>query len=153
MSEINRLNAVDTTSLSSGDLLPMYSQAAGDSRKISFTNFFNWLEDQQIATQDNKVTQYSAPLTGATITVTDSQNSIWLILTPAGTIATATIKFPLYTNVLDKTEILMNTTNTITALTLDSNGGTIVGGITTLAANSFARYRFDIVMRTWYRIA
>jgi len=150
MPTINQLNTADQ--VSGSDLLPLYSQANGDSRKISFTNFLSWLNDQTITAQDNKVTQYSAPLTGATVAVTDTGNSIWLVLTPAGTIATLTLTFPLLSNTEDKQEILINTTNTITTLTLSGNGASIVGGITTLSANTFARYRFDTVMDTWYRV-
>jgi hypothetical protein len=150
MSTINQLNSADQ--VSGSDLLAIYSQANGASRKISFTNFLAWLDDQAIATQDNKVTQYAAPLTGATLQVTDSQNSIWLILTPAGTLATLTLKMPLSTSVLDKTEVLVNSTQILTALSFDANGGTIVGAPTTLAANGFFTLRFDTVMQTWYRV-
>lgn len=150
MPTINQLNAADQ--LSGSDLLPLYSQANGDARKISLTNLLNWMEDQQIATQDNKVTQYAAPLDASTTIVQDDQNSIWLILTPAGTLATATLKMPLVANAVDRQELLVNSTQAITTLTLDANGGTIIGGPTTLAANGFFRLRFDIVMKTWYRV-
>jgi len=150
MTIINQLNSGDQ--ISGSDLLPFWSQANGASRKISFTNFLNWLDDQAIATQDNKVTQYSAPVTGATLQVTDSQNSIWLILTPAGTLAALTLKMPLSSNVLDKTEVLVNSTQVLTSLLFDANGATIVGAPSTLAANGFFTLRFDIVLQTWYRV-
>lgn len=150
MSNINQLNVVDTPSGS--DLMRIYSQTNGNDRALSLYNLLAWLETQDVAVEDNKVTQYAAPLTGATLAVTDSGDSVWLILTPAGTIATLTLTFPAVANVADKAEILMNTTNTITTLTLAANGASIVGGIVTLAANDFARYRFDSVMQTWYRV-
>ena len=150
MPTINQLNAADQ--VSGSDLLPLYSQANGDARKFSLTNLLNWLSGQQIATQDNKITQYSAPTTGQTVQVTDNQNSVWLILTPAGAIVAVTIKLPLASNVLDRTEVLVNSTNAITSTNLDGNGATIIGGPATLAANGFFRLRFDIVMKTWYRV-
>lgn len=150
MPTINQLNAVDQ--VSGSDLLALWSQANGDSRKVSLTNFLAWLESQQIATQDNKITQYAAPLTGATLQVSDTQNSVWLILTPAGTLANLTLKLPLVSNVLDRTEILVNTTNAISAFSMDTNGATAYGGPTSLAANAFFRMRFDIIMQTWYRV-
>ncbi len=150
MPTINQLNAADQ--VSGSDLLPLYSQANGDARKFSLTNLLNWLSGQQIATQDNKITQYAAPLAASTTMFVDNQNSVWLVLTPAGTIATATLKLPLVSNVLDRTELLVNSTQTITTLTLDANGATIIGGPATLAANGFFRLRFDIVMKTWYRV-
>lgn len=150
MSTINQLNAVDQ--ISGSDLLALFSQANGDTRKMSLTNFATWLEDQEIATQDNKITQYAAPTNGATVVISDTQNGVWLILSPAGTIAGATLKFPLSSTTLDRTEILINTTNAITTITNDANGGTIEGAVTTLAAKGFLRYRFDIVLQTWYRV-
>ncbi len=150
MTAINQLNAADQ--LSGSDLLPLYSQANGDARKISLTNFLNWLESQQIATQDSKVTQYAAPLTASTVLLTDSQNSVWLILTPAGTIAAATLKLPLVSNCIDRQEILVNSTQIVTALTIDGNGSSVIGAPTDLTANGFFRLRWDAVMKTWYRV-
>lgn len=150
MPTINQLNAVDQ--VSGSDLLALWSQANGDSRKVSLTNFLAWLESQQIATQDNKITQYAAPLTGATLQVSDTQNSVWLILTPAGTLANLTLKLPLVSNVIDRTEVLVNSTQILTSLAFDANGASIVGAPSTLAANGFFRLRFDIVMQTWYRV-
>jgi len=150
MPTINQLSAADQ--VSGSDLLALYSQANGDARKISLTNFLAWLDSQQITTQDNKVTQYAAPLTGSTTQITDSQNSIWLILTPAGALAAATLKMPLSSNVLDKQELLVNSTQAVTTLTIDANGATVIGAPTTLAANAFFRLRYDAVMQTWYRV-
>lgn len=150
MSTINQLDSIDQ--VSGSDLLVTWSQANGATRKISFTNFLNWLEDQEIATQDSKITQYAAPVTGATLQITDSGQSVWLILTPAGTLSTLTLKMPLNTGVEDKTELLVNSTQIVTTLSFDANGGTIVGAPTTLAANAFFRLRFDVVLQTWYRV-
>jgi len=150
MATINQLNAADQ--LSGSDLLPLYSQANGDARKISLTNLLNWLETQQIATQDNKITQYAAPLTGATVLLRDDQNSVWLILTPAGTIAALTLKLPLVSNCIDRQEILVNSTQVVTALTIDGNGSSVIGAPIALTANGFFRLRWDAVMKTWYRV-
>lgn len=150
MTAINQLNAADQ--LSGSDLLPLYSQANGDARKISLTNFLNWLESQQIATQDNKVTQYAAPLTASTVLLRDDQSSVWLILTPAGTIAACTLKLPLVSNCIDRQEILVNCTQIVTALTIDANGSSVIGAPTALAANGFFRLRWDAVLKTWYRV-
>lgn len=132
-------------------MLAIYSQQNGDARKLSLTNFAAWLATQ-VTFIDDKVTQYSAPLTGTTVLATDTQNSVWIILTPAGGLAALTIKLPLLANTLDKQEVLVNSTQAITTLTLDGNGSSIVGGPTTLAANGFFRLRFDAVMKTWYRV-
>lgn len=150
MPTINQLNAADQ--LSGSDLIPLFSQANGDARKTSLTNFMNWLESQEIATQDSKITQYAAPLAGGTVLLNDDQSSVWLILTPAATLASLTIKLPLVSGSIDRQEILVNSTQAITALTFNANGSTVIGAPTTLAANGFFRLRFDAVMHTWYRV-
>jgi hypothetical protein len=149
MSTINQLNAVDTPSGS--DLLPLYSQANGDARKISLTNLANWLKTQ-FTVSDDKVTQYAAPLAGSTVLLTDTQNSVWLVLTPAGTLSALTLKLPLMANCVDKQEILVNTTQAVTTLTTDANGSSVIGAPTSLTANAFFRLRWDAVMKTWYRV-
>jgi hypothetical protein len=146
---INQLNSVDTPSGS--DLLPLFSQQNGDARQLSLNNFVRWLQNQ-LTVADDKVTQYSAPTTGSTLLVEDDQNSIWLVLTPAGTLSALTIKLPLQANCVDKQEILVNSTQAVTTLSFDANGSSVVGLPSTLAANGFFRLRYDAVMKTWYRV-
>ena len=150
MSTINQLDSIDQ--VSGSDLLPAWSQANGAARKISFTNFLNWLDGQGIVTQDNKISQYAEPVTGATIQMSETGSSVWLIITPVATIAALTIKMPVSTDVADRTELLVNSTQIVTTLSFDANGGTMVGVPTTLAANAFFRLRFDTVLQTWYRV-
>jgi hypothetical protein len=149
MSTINQLNAIST--VSGSDLVPVYSQQNGDARKLSLTNLADWI-GTQVSFVDDKITQYAAPLTGTTVLANDTQNSGWLILTPVGTLAALTIKLPLLANTIDKQEILVNTTQTLTSLTIDGNGSSVVGGPTTLSANGYFRLRYDAVMHTWYRV-
>lgn len=150
MPTINQLNSVDTPSGS--DLLPIFSQQNGDARNISLSNFSTWLKSQD-GSPGAMRTQYAAPsLTGFTVVVADSGNSVWLILTPTGAFAAGTIKLPSNTAALDGQEILVNTTQAVTALVVDGNGSTVTGAPTTLAANAFFRLRYDAVMSTWYRI-
>lgn len=149
MPYINQLNTADT--LSGSDLLAIFSQQNGDSRKVSLTNFAAWIATQ-VAFVDDKITQYSAPVTGATVQVNDASNSVWLILTPSAGLAALTLKLPLYTTAADKQEVLVNCTQAITTLTIDANGGTAIGAPSTLAANGYFRLRFDGVLDTWYRV-
>lgn len=149
MPTINELNAA--TQVSGSDLLPIFSQSNGDARKLSLTNFAAWLQGQ-LTMNDDKVSQYAAPTTGSTVSVADDQNSVWLILTPAAGLGALTLKMPLVDNTIDRQEVLVNSTQSVTTLTLDANGSTIVGAPTSLSANGFFRLRFDAVMKTWYRV-
>lgn len=90
--------------------------------------------------------QYAAPATGATVTVNPGTN--FLVLEPAGTIATLTVNLPAGA---DGQVLAISSTQIITAVTLAASGAeTIAGTITTLAAaNSFCRYIFRSTK--WYR--
>jgi len=88
-----------------------------------------------------------SPVSAATINMQDNVTS--LILTPAGTLATLTVKFP--NNAWDGQEIAIKSTQIITALTLGvQNGGhTISDTITALSVNGYARYTIN--QNKWYR--
>lgn len=92
----------------------------------------------------NQSVQYVVPLTGNTVAVSSSTTQ--LILEPAGTLATLTVTLPASPS--NGQTVSLSSTAAITALTL--NGGTIVGAVTTLAANAFAAYCFQGTK--WYRV-
>ena len=88
------------------------------------------------------------PLTGFNITVNSQSTS--LMLTPAGTLASGTVTFPL--SPIDGQQLTINTTQTVTALTLAGNGKTISNAVTTLAAAGFVTYKYVDSTSTWYRV-
>lgn len=150
MPTINQLNS--TSSLAGSDQLPVYSQESGDARKVSLNVLADFVRST-ISVSDDKITQYYAPsASGFTVQVNDDSDSVWLVLTPTGTLAAGTIKLPLNSNALDGQEVLVNCTQTITALTINGNGATVTGAPSTLAANGYFRLRFDGVTGTWYRV-
>ncbi len=150
MVTINQLSNVDT--LSSADQLLIFNTSNGDERRTSLNSLLTFINAN--ATIPNANTkQYSAPTVGFNLSITDNQNNVWLILTPAGTLATGTLTLPLASNLLDQQEILVNSTQTITALSFGLNGAIAgVGLPTTITANGFFRLRFDQVVQNWYRI-
>lgn len=150
MTTINQLSAVDT--VASSDQVPIYSSGNGDARKASMSVIKTYvLSDATVA--DDKVTQYASPAaTGFTVTVNNSSSSVWLILTPLAGYATGTITLPAVANCVDRQEVLVNTTQAVTTLTVSGNGATVIGSPTTLAANAFFRLRFDAVLDVWYRV-
>lgn len=150
MTTINQLSAVDT--VASSDQVPIYSNGNGDARKASMSVIKDYvLSDATVA--DDKVTQYASPAaTGFTVTVNNSSSSVWLILTPLAGYAAGTITLPAVANCIDRQELLVNTTQAVTTLTVAGNGATVIGAPTTLAANAFFRLRFDAVLDVWYRV-
>lgn len=98
-------------------------------------------------------TQYAAPAaTGFSVQITDSDADTHLILTQTGAFAAGTIVLPALANCVDGQQVLVNCTQAVTTLTINGNGGTVVGGPTTLAANGFFTLKFDEPTGNWYRI-
>lgn len=150
MATINQLSAA--SNVNAGDLLAIYSQNNGDARKLAISALLTYFQ-QQFASP-TLATSISTPGTGFNIAVpTPVAQQQWMLLQPAGTLATGTITLPLNTSTPDGTEVLVTTTQIITTFTLALNGATAANGApTTLAANGFARMRFVSSTNSWYRI-
>lgn len=150
MSTINQLSSVDA--VVSSDQVPIYSSENGDARKASMATLLAFFAGQ-ITSIDDKVTQYSAPsATAFSVQINNGSSNIWLVLTPTAGFAAGTLVLPALANCVDRQEILVNCTQTVTALTINGNGSTVTGAPTTLAANAFFRLRFDDITNTWYRV-
>lgn len=150
MPTINELNAV--TGPAPGDLVAVYSQTNGDARKLSLYNLGVFLAEQN-GNGDAMVTQYAAPTTtGFSVPLRDTGDDVWLVLTPTGTLAAGTLTLPTKAGSIDRQELLVSTSNAVTALTVNGNGSSVVGAPTTLAAGGFFRLRFEAVTSTWYRV-
>lgn len=150
MPQINQLPVLST--VSSGDQLPVYSPNNGDARRLSIGNLLTFFQ-QSFASPTLAVNLY-VPGSGFNITVpTPVSNDQWMLLQPAGTLATGTITLPLNTGVPDGTTVLITTTQEITSLTIALNGATaLYGGASFLGAGSATAIRFYQPTNSWYQI-
>ena len=150
MPTINQLPVLST--ISSGDQLPVYSPNNGDARRTSIGNLLTFFQ-QSFASPTLSVNLY-VPGSGFNITVpTPVSNDQWMLLQPAGTLATGTITLPLNTGVPDGTTVLITSTQEITSLTIALNGASaIYGGISFLGAGSATAIRFYQPTNSWYQI-
>jgi hypothetical protein len=150
MPTINQLPLL--SQVSAGDQLAVYTPNNGDARRLPVSGLLAYFQ-QSFSSPDLSVNLY-VPGSGANITVpTPVSEQQWMLIQPAGPLAALTITFPLNTGVPDGTELLITTTQTITALTLAINGATaIFGGVTTLAGGVAVRYRFYQPTNSWYNI-
>jgi len=103
------------------------------------------------------VTQYAAPsASGWSVTITDGDDddeNVHLILTPTAGTAAGTIVLPPVASLVDKQEILINCTQSVTTLTVDGNGASsVTGDPATLAINDFFRLKYDLPTTVWYRV-
>ena len=150
MPTINQLPVLNV--ISSGDQLPVYSPNNGDARRTSIGSLLTFFQ-QSFASPTLSVNLY-VPGSGFNITVpTPVSNDQWMLLQPAGTLATGTITLPLNTGVPDGTTVLITTTQEITSLTIALNGATaIYGAVTSLAAGAATAIRFYQPTNSWYQI-
>ena len=150
MPTINQLAGL--SQISGGDLLPIYVPNNGDARKVSVTQLLAYF--QTVFAAPTVSTNLYTPGAGFNITVpTPVSEQQWMLLQPAGTLATGTITLPLNTGTPDGTQLLVTTTQIITAFTLALNGAAAAfGAPTTLAANAFFTMRFYQATNSWYRI-
>jgi len=150
MPTINQLPVLNT--ISSGDQLPVYSPNNGDARRTSIGSLLTFFQ-QSFASPTLAVNLY-VPGSGFNITVpTPVSNDQWMLIQPAGTLATGTITLPLNTGVPDGTTVLITTTQEITSLTIALNGATaLYGGVTFLGAGTATAIRFYQPTNSWYQI-
>jgi len=150
MPTINQLPVLST--ISSGDQLPVYSPNNGDARRTSIGSLLTFFQ-QSFASPTLAVNLF-VPSNGFNITVpTPVSEQQWMLLQPAGTLASGTITLPLNTGVPDGTTVLITSTQEITLLTIALNGATaIYGAVTALGAGCAAVYRFYQPTNSWYNI-
>jgi hypothetical protein len=150
MPQINQLPVLNT--ISSGDQLPVYSPNNGDARRTSIGSLLTFFQ-QSFASPTLSVNLF-VPGSGFNITVpTPVSNDQWMLLQPAGTLATGTITLPLNTGVPDGTTVLITSTQEITSLTIALNGASaIYGAVTSLAAGTATAIRFYQPTNSWYQI-
>jgi len=139
------------------DRMALWGTNNGRTEGTSLSLLLELFQDNLVFPTAKPTTQYAAPLTGATVAITDGDDDdedIHLILTPAGTLSTLTITPPLNTNLVDKQTVLVSSTQIVTTLTVSLNGATAIQGIPTTiaAANDYFTLKYDLTLNTWYRV-
>lgn len=139
--------------VSGGDQIPIYTPNNGDARRVSINALLRYF--QQTFAAPTVSTNLYTPGTGFNIAVpTPVGQQQWMLIQPASTLAVGTVTLPLNTQTPDGTEVLVTTTQQITAFTLAPNGATQLYGVpVTLGAQDNFRVRFYQATNSWYRIA
>lgn len=151
MSTTNQLSTIST--LAGGDLFPIYDISNSDTRKVSLSELLAYMQSSLSGLTNGFTPQYEAPAaTGFSVSITDSSINTWLILSPLAGYAAGTVVLPATSNSIAGQEFLFNCTQAITSLTVDGNGSTVVGAPTTISANDYFRLKYDIILKTWYRV-
>jgi hypothetical protein len=138
--------------VSPGDQVPVYTPNNGDARRLPISQLLQYF--QQTFASPTLATNVYTPGTGFNIAVPTPSSPQWMLIQPAGTLATGTVTLPLNTQTPSGTEVLITTTQQITAFTLaPNNAANVYGAPSTLAAEDFFRMRYVQSTNSWYRIA
>lgn len=150
MPTINQLAQIQT--LTGADQIPVYSASNGDARKASLTALVDYFETA-FASPDY-VTQYASPnVNGFVVNVASTTQSTWLLLTPTTAFATGTIVLPAVAQIPDGLELLVYSSQDISALTVSLNGATAVNGAPSfISANASFALRFDKLSNAWWAV-
>jgi hypothetical protein len=121
----------------------------GDSAEVAFTKLKQWAADiNKMTGQLYGTRSILVPTTG--FTAAPAAGITYLILNPAGTLATGAVTFP--PGPADNQPFQVATTQAITALTANtSDGSTISGAPTGMAASTSFKYRFVAPLAEWIR--
>jgi len=151
MTTINKLTRTD--SVSAGDVVPVYVQNQGDARGASMSVISAYVQAQLVVSGTDFVTQYALPPgSGFSVQVNNNSDNTHLILSPAAPFAAGTIVLPALANLIDGQQLIVNTTQSITALTINGNGASIIGTVTTMGINDSFMLKYDLASTTWYLI-
>lgn len=150
MPTINQLSALN--SLSAGDNILVYAPGEGDTRRASLTTLLSFIE-ANFANPDY-TTQINAPTSsGFNIQLGAQTESLFLIINPTGAFAAGTITLPPVASCFDGQEILVVSSQSIAALTVNGNGGTLIGTPGALGIGGFFTIRFNRLQSTWYTLS
>lgn len=150
MPTINQLPLQSNVSV--GDNLAVFSNQNGDTRRLPISALLTFFQEQFAS--PTLATNVYTPGTGFNIAApTPVAAQQWILISPAGTLATGTVTLPLNTSTPDGTEVLITTTQQITSFTLALNGAAAAfGDPSTLAAEDYFRMRFVTSQNSWFRI-
>ena len=150
MPTINQLAALN--SLSSGDNILVYAPSEGDTRRASLTTLLSFIE-ANFANPDY-TTQINAPTSsGFNLQLGAQTESLFLIINPTGAFAAGTITLPPVASCFDGQEILVVSSQSIAALTVNGNGATLLGTPGALGIGGFFTIRFNLLQSTWYTLS
>jgi len=152
MPTIDQLSS--TSTVNAGDKVPVYVQSNGDARSATMQVLLDFVE-ANFASPDY-VTQIFAPsVSGTSIQFAPQTANLWAIINPTGAFAALTLVLPPSVGALyaDGSQILVTSTNSVTTLTINGNGATIVGAPTALGVGGFFTLRFNKLQNTWYAVS
>ena len=151
MPTINQLASLNQ--LSGSDQIPVYSASNGDARRASVSTLLSYIEQAWMSPAFQRVTA-SPTIAGFTLALPTTASSLFVLLTPTGTMATGTIVLPAAASAADGQEIVLYSSQEVTALSFTLNGATALNGAPTgIPADGSITLRYDVLSVAWYVIS
>jgi hypothetical protein len=145
--EISKLAGIEagaTTDQTGAEIKSLYEGEAN-------TNAFTDAEKTKLAAIGT-VKSSLTPTTGFSETVTQDSADKWVVLNPAGALASGTITLVAPGSATDGQEITISTTKMVNSITINGNGGTVYGAPSALAAESSYKFKFDSNLSSWFNV-
>jgi hypothetical protein len=148
MPTINELASTNT--ITGSDQFPVYVSGNGDARKASASTLLAYIQSAWMDPNYTRVTA-SPTLAGFTLALPSTANSLFVLLTPSGTMATGTIVLPPASGAADGQEIVLYTSQEVTALSFTLNGAAALNGAPSgIQAGAALTLRYDVLSTAWY---
>lgn len=147
-----RLNQTDA--LDGGDQFVIYKGNCTDFRALPQDVLLEWIKANlpESPAQGKPVVQHFNPNGDFSLPVENHPEGTYLLLNPAGGIASGTLVLPVDSDVLDQQQILFSCSQQITNLTINGNGAAVVGAPNAISAEAFFKLQYDKLSGTWYRV-
>ena len=145
---MSQLPVKELANVSASNGLPLYETNLANPRFLSYGTLLDAI--RRDLTSQQLIENIQTPGTGATIQLATGQNT-WLILRPTGSIALLSITLPNASQAVDGQEILVNNTNQISSLAINSDiSHTVYGAPAVLAAEDSFTLKFNLNTLSWY---
>lgn len=151
-----RLNTTDQ--LGCGDQIVIYKGNCTDFRGLPQDIFVAAVTDQVLEqivipdTNDQPMVQQFYPNADFKVEVENYKSGTYLLLNPYNGIENGEIVLPFQTDLTDKQEVLVTSTQQINNLKVNPNGASIVGEPNAMAASGFFKLKYVKTTGTWYRV-
>ena len=155
MPTINQLNSAMSAQLS--DSIPVFVSGSQTTRRITVSQLIELIAAQQPANQSTVSTQYAAPgANGFLVQVLQPITGgpdVHMIINPLTDYATGTIRLPAFNTAFDGQQVIITTTKSIAAVTIDLNGASAGFGLPpSLGANDSLILAYDAPSASWYML-
>lgn len=139
------------------DLIPVFVSGSQTTRRITVSQLLDFIAAQQPANQSTISTQYAAPgVDGFIVQILQPITGgpdVHMIINPLTDYATGTIRLPPNVTTFDAQQVIITTTKSIGAVTIDLNGAAAGFGLpVSLGANDAVILAFDAPSNSWYMI-